>query len=115
MGSTEEPDGINLILMGSPTTKRLLLVLPSNVVGSAETASVTSFANQLGDQLAVISKLLEVSDRHPIPENYVHRRPWNGKTLLKAQGRTIKRRLSNRRSEPRTPAASLEFVSKTKL
>ena len=86
MESTQEPDGSNLILMVSPTTGRLLLVLPSNVVGFAGTASVASFANPLGDQSAEIRRLLGGSDRSPIPENYGSQAILEWEDTLKGPG-----------------------------
>ena len=59
MDGTKDPEESKLMLMVNPTTGKLLLVMPSNIIGFSGIASVDSFADQLNDQLVAVKRLLE--------------------------------------------------------
>lgn len=59
-----------LMLMISPTTGKLLLVLPSNTIGFSGIASVEAFSNQLGNQLSAIKRLLDGDTDPSISNGY---------------------------------------------
>lgn len=62
MNGPKDQEHSKLMLMLSPTTGKLLLVLPNNTIGFSGIASVEAFADQLSEQLVAVKELLSVAD-----------------------------------------------------
>ncbi|MCL0054048.1 hypothetical protein M1N45_03535 [Dehalococcoidia bacterium] len=70
MDGPKDQEHSKLMLMISPTTGKLLLVLPSNTIGFSGIASVDAFSDQLSKQLAAVKRLLHGDDDSPISSEY---------------------------------------------
>ncbi len=58
MNGPKDQEHSKLMLMLSPTTGKLLLVLPNNTIGFPGIASVEAFSDQLSEQLVAVKELL---------------------------------------------------------
>lgn len=83
MGNSAEQEEGNLMLMVSPTTGRVLLVLPNNMVGFSGLESVDAFADRLVDELAAVKRLFGQGDGVPISDDYGSRAISEWETTLK--------------------------------
>ncbi len=62
MNGPKDQEHSKLMLMLSPTTGKLLLVLPNNTIGFSGIASVEAFADQLSEQIVSVKALLSRAD-----------------------------------------------------
>ena len=70
MNGPKDQEHSKLMLMFSPTTGKLLMVLPNNTIGFSGIASVEAFADQLSEQLVVVKRLLGGDDDSSICNDY---------------------------------------------
>ena len=70
MENTSEPEEGNLVLMVSPTTGKVLLVLPGNILGFSGIEVVDSFARRLSEELTAVKQLIGDRTVTPIADGY---------------------------------------------
>ena len=82
---TDQEDG-KLMLMVSPTTGKVLLVLPNNIVGFSGLESVTTFTKRLVDEVTAVRQLFGKGNGVPIADDYGSMVITEWETVLKETG-----------------------------
>ena len=72
--------------MVSPTTGKVLLVLPNNMVGFSGLESLTTFTKRLIDEVAAVRQLFDKGNCVPIADDYGSMVITEWETVLKETG-----------------------------
>ena len=84
MKNNSGPEEGNLVLMVSPTTGKVLLVLPGNILGFSGIESVDSLLRRLSEELTAVKQLFGDQTVTPIADGYASRAIFEWEEMLKA-------------------------------